>query len=120
MSARDLRAIETLTLTPRTIAGLNGTEDEETYKIVGVKILSGDGIERIVVLRTASGDEIVLLRSATQCDPPCGPLCAHMMADKTLTSSAACIPALIKRIRLIRLIKLTLHGVQVSRRRHPP
>ena len=63
MSAAELRSIETLTLNPRSVAGLEGEDDEETYKLVGVKIMSGPGSERVVVMSAASGDEVVLLRA---------------------------------------------------------
>lgn len=64
-SALELRTIETLTLTPRgsSLGALSDPSDEETYQVVGVQILKGEGAERVVVLHAASRDEIVLCRS---------------------------------------------------------
>ena len=63
-SAKELRTIETLTLTPRDGAGLSDETDQEIYQISGLQILHGDGSERVIVLHTASRDEVVLLQIA--------------------------------------------------------
>lgn len=62
MSATSLQKIEWITLTPLDVPGLSDVEDEETYKLIGMKMMSGDAPERVVVLSAASGDEIVVMR----------------------------------------------------------
>ena len=74
MSVKDLQDVKTITLirvpnsddvsSKLTLESDDDEEEEEHYQVVGVKLLAGVALERVVVLQTASGDDILLFQSA--------------------------------------------------------
>ena len=60
MSSEQLRTVKMIRLAPS-----SAPDDEEHFEIAGFKILSGTApLERVVLMRSSSGEDIVLVRSA--------------------------------------------------------